>query len=394
MQRFLCGFLSCSLAWISAGAGLSDAESGRLLAAQPGAVVLLPEFLKERPNLPILPVDIAPESGPQFLFSDKPEYFVTGNGIALQETIRPGLVRLYLYHVPTPSDARKTITAVIENVGQQALTLRFLRNACPPPGKNYHGIAKAALAGFLEAKPTIAPRTLKPGQRALLDPKLDIATAGRDDLVHGFYEFEIDQPARVTVLQRDPESNSLEVLDTLPKLPQVLPGKEKGNGAGRGLFPICNIAVTNAPGFVLDTTNGPVQLVIADGKRDGWVRGHDSLDGKPSVNVGNYGALYRIRLTRASSDGRGWALVMCQLPGHTAVCGKIGAVVKVSSGVWPAGVVSLPADRAVFGGAEEAVLIQRFSPLPQGANETLELIYSPPGACCLPIPLLFVPYDP
>jgi hypothetical protein len=394
MWRFLFVALGCGFALDGIAVELSDTETLRLRAAKPGAVVLLPEFLKQRPNLPVLPVAITPEPGPQFLFSDKPEYFVTGNGIALQEVVQPGVVRLYLYHVPTPSDARKTITAVIENLAEEPLTLRFLRQACPPPGKNYPAIAKTAFAQLLGSKPAPDSRTLRAGARVPLDPRLDAATAGRDDLVHGFYEFQIDQQARVTVLQRDPEQKSIEVLDTLPKLPQVLPGKEKGNGAGRGLFPTCNFAVTNAPGFILDTTNGPVQLLIADGKRDGWMRGHDSLDGAASVNVGNYGALYRIRLTRASSDGRGWALVMCQIPGHSAMCGKIGAVVKVSAGVWPGGVVVLPVDRVAFGGAEEAALIQRFPPLPDGTNETLEVIYTPPGACCLPTPLVFVPYEP
>jgi hypothetical protein len=57
-------------------------------------------------------------------------------------------------------------------------------------------------------------------------------------------------------------------------------------------------------------------------------------------------------------------------------------------------VVVLPVDRVAFGGAEEAALIQRFPPLPDGTNETLEVIYTPPGACCLPTPLVFVPYEP
>jgi hypothetical protein len=53
----------------------------------------------------------------------------------------------------------------------------------------------------------------------------------------------------------------------------------------------------------------------------------------------------------------------------------------------------LPSDRVVFGGAEEAVLIQRFPPVPKGETDVIELTYSPPGACCLPTPLIFVPYE-
>jgi hypothetical protein len=96
------------------GTTLSETEALRLRAARPGAVVQLPEFLQQRADLPFVPANIAPDVGPQLLLSDKPEYFLTGNGLALQEDVQPGIVRLYLYHVPTPSDARKTITAEVE----------------------------------------------------------------------------------------------------------------------------------------------------------------------------------------------------------------------------------------------------------------------------------------
>jgi hypothetical protein len=173
-----------------------------------------------------------------------------------------------------------------------------------------------------------------------------------------------------------------------------LPGHETGNGAGRGLFATSDFLVVPQPGFILDTTNGPFQLILADGRRDPWMRGHDSLENKDSQNVGNYGALYRFRLKRTGSDGRGWALLLCHIPNSSPWCGKIGAVVKVNAGTSPGGVIMLPSDRVVFGGPEQVVLIQRFPPVPKGETDVIELTYSPPGACCLPTPLLFVPYDP
>lgn len=383
-----------SFGFQTVAAELSATEALRLRAARPGAVVQLPEFLKRRSDLPLLPANITPDASPQFLLSDKPEYFHTGNGIALQEEVLPGMVRLYLYHVPTPSDTRKAISAVIENLGDQPLKLSFRCRSAPLPGRNYHQIAKTAVAQLLQPKLAPPAQIIPARRRALLDPTLDGRTAGRDDLVHAIYEFETTQPARVTVFQRDPDQKSLAVVDALPKLPQVLPGHEQGNGAGRGRFATSDFLVGHDPEFVLDTAGGPVQLILADGRRDFWMRGHDTLEGKDSVNVGNYGALYRVRLKRASSDGRGWALLMCQVAGHTATCGKIGAVVKVNDGVWPGGVVLLPTDRVVFGGAEEAVLIQRFAPTPKGKTDIIELVYSPPGACCLPTPLVLVPWEP
>ena len=107
----------------------------------------------------------------------------------------------------------------------------------------------------------------------------------------------------MTVFQRDPEQASASIIETLPKLPGALPGKRAGSGAGRGLFLKSNFAVTNEPGFVLDTSNGPMQLILADGKHDGWIQGRDSIENRDDArDAGNYGVLYRVRLTRASNE--------------------------------------------------------------------------------------------
>jgi hypothetical protein len=72
----------------------------------------------------------------------------------------------------------------------------------------------------------------------------------------------------------------------------------------------------------------------------------------------------------------------------------LAAAVEVNEGVFPGGVVRLPKEQPVFGEAEEAALIQKFPPLPKGKTGTIELVYSPPGAACIPTPLLLVPYQP
>jgi hypothetical protein len=69
-------------------------------------------------------------------------------------------------------------------------------------------------------------------------------------------------------------------------------------------------------------------------------------------------------------------------------------VVKVSPGTDGGGVVALPKDKPRYGQYPQAVMIQKFAPLPAGKNEQIELTYSPPGASCLPTPILLVPYQP
>ena len=52
--------------------------------------------------------------------------------------------------------------------------------------------------------------------------------------------------------------------------------------------------------------------------------------------------------------------------------------------------VLLPREQIRFGAFPNAVLIRKY---PAGSG-IIKLTYSPPGASCLPLPLLLVPYKP
>src|ERR1700722_6736049 len=369
---------------------LSGTVTNALSTAPQGGGVTLKELWAHQRELPSLPVTISGDHGPQLLLSDKPEYF-PGNGIAMQEDVKPGVVRLYLYHVPE-SSGPKTISTVVQNLGAQPLKLRMLRRAFPAPGKNYHLVGKTGLIDFFNSKPEKSARRIPPGGRAIVDPQLDAAVATKDQLVHGFYEFEISQPARVTVFQRDPSQSSAAAVDSLPKLPGDVPGRI-ADGAGRGLFLTSDYKVIGRTNFVFDTTSGPMRLSLADGRNDRYVIGRDSIANLDSVtHHGNYGVVYRIRLKWRSSDGRGLALLMTKHGGNSDYCGAQSGAVQVSKGVWPAGTVAIPTGQVFFGNPGEMVVIQKFPPPPKGRAAEIEITYSPPGASCLPTPMLFVPY--
>lgn len=65
----------------------------------------------------------------------------------------------------------------------------------------------------------------------------------------------------------------------------------------------------------------------------------------------------------------------------------------VSRGMHPAGLVMIPRAQVTFSEAGDNVLLQVLPPLEYGREETLEILYSPPGASCLPTPILFLPID-
>jgi hypothetical protein len=364
-----------------------------LRTARPGDLVQTP-FLDTRALAPI-PLSIAAAPGaPQYLLSDKPEYFRAGDGIAMQEEVRPGVVRLYLYHVPEPTGAPKTISAVIENLGPGPMRMRFLRYASPDPSGDYHKLARQAMVTYLSGAnpPAELDRTLGPGERSVIDPSIDRRAVTKDILVHVLHEFEIDQPARITVFQRDPNVNSLKVIDGLPKLPRVLPGWH-ASGAGRGLFLTSDFDVTTKEDRPFDTTAGAAMVLVADGKDDSWIEGRDTLDpSSPAQNKGNYGVMYRVRIPYTTPDGRGVAVLMCGHRPDNKWCRYTSAAVKVNDGVHPGGVVALPSGANRFDSLPQAAVMQVYPAVPEGQTGTIEFTYSPPGACCLPTPILLIPY--
>lgn len=367
-----------------------------LWKAEPGEEVTTPFESAEK--IPLLPLSIRPATTqPQFLLSDKPEYFRTGDGIAMQERVEPGLVRLYVYHVPVPRVGQepvgKRIVAVVDNLGHAPLNLQMKRSALAPVGGFYQKLARQVMEAIVSADTPVSQPPIKVESRAEIDPNLSAVVEVRDMLVHGWYEFTVDQPARITVAQigaQDP----LDVIDALPKLPTVLPNHH-ASGAGRGLFASSEFVVSQpASRPVYDTADGVMQVVIADGKADPWMSGRDSLSpGEEMLNKGNYGAVYRIRLKVRSSDQKSLAVLVASDRRDSQWCGSTSLAVRVSRGVFPSGVVLAPREKPVFKTMPAAVVLQKIDF--QGSREPteIELIYTPPGASCLPTPILLIPYE-
>ena len=102
--------------------------------------------------------------------------------------------------------------------------------------------------------------------------------------------------------------------------------------------------------------------------------------------------MYNMELKWKSSDGKGLALVTWNArAGDNKWCGGMAAAMVVSKGKFAEGIVQVPSDSLRTRGKPEAVLVQVFLPEKTGEVQTIRLTYSPPGASCLPTPLLFIP---
>jgi hypothetical protein len=359
---------------------LPISEQQALRDAHQGSFLRLPE-------IPAIPIARSVLPGPLLLFSDMPEYIGAANGVTMEESLSPGRYRLYIYHVPGTTNSERAISAVIENLSQLPLEVRFTRYASPKPGTDYPMIGLDALMEYFTGKALPHAFTVPPQGRSVLDPKLEATTARDPQLIHALYEFEIDQSARISVLQRDPSQSSTNVLDNLPRLPRQLP-EQRLSGAGRGIFPDADFLITNAPGSIIDTANGLQRLVLADGFRDGWVTGTDGLtSGATVTNKGSYGVIYHVRLAYISPDGRALALLVGG-PGRNGG-GRPMAVLRINDGKWKGGWLKIagPHERG------EVSVAQEWPAAEQGQTNYLELIYSPPGGSSLPTPLYLAPFS-
>lgn len=360
-----------------------------LLAAKQGTIVELPGFLTEKiPNIDYVKV---PMAGPQHVISDDPEYIRVPEAIALQEAVQPGAVRLYVYNVngvKEPAKIDRRITAVIKNTGTGVMHLRMLRYSSQKPSTNYYLCGKQGLADFFASKPSNVIRSIKPGEVVAIDDKFEKAIVKYDELVHGFYEFVIDQPGEINVLQTDINTSGPKAY---ARIKNVLPSKSQ-SGAGRGVFGVSNYRILNTD--VYDTKDGVKEIIVADGKLDPWVTGKSAISEGVAELAGNYGVMYNIELKWKSTDGKGLALVTWNArSGNSQWCGGMANTMVVSGGKFKEGIIQLPSDRLVTKAAPEAILVQVFKPSANGEEQTIRMTYSPPGASCLPTPLIFIPVD-
>lgn len=361
-----------------------------LLSATPGDVVSLNGFdLAGVEPLEYLRTVLP---GPKHIISDDPEYIRVPEGLALQEPLEPGAYRLYVYNVngvKEPEKMPRKISVVVENLGEETMTLKFSHKAFWKPSNDYQKVAQETLYQYMiqEEEPLVVEDLIIPaGGAAPLDMKMENAVVLYDDLVHCLHEFTVNQPGRISVVQTAPDVPSIEALK---KLDSVLESPRAN--AGRGTFDVSEYSIIPDDGYIPDSKFGPFQLIVADGKTDPWVRGIDNSSGQELVLAGNYGVMYDISIPWTSSDGRGLAVCAWNPAFGPPWCFGTAMAVQINEGVYAGGTIKLPKDAARFNEVPEVVLLQAYLPPEKGEVGKIEFTYSPPGAACIPIPFLFVP---
>lgn len=353
-----------------------------------GEVVVLDNFLD--PNFKKIAYKQTISPGPQFLISDDPEYIRIPEAIAMQEEVQPGAVRLYVYNVngiKEPQQMPRKINAVLKNLGKENLHLRMLKYSSQKPSTNYFQIGKQGLADYFSSEEKGNVRVVKPGEVIAIDKAFDKHIVKYDELVHGLYEFVVDQPAQISVLQFAPEKTAVQAfaaIDTIIPFSHV--------NAGRGIFPVSNYKIVSKD--TIDTKDGVSQLIVADGNDDPWITGTIGADKQDAKNAGNYGVIYNTSIKWKSTEGKGLALITWNSrSGDNQWCGGMGLTMELFDHNNQKSVVQFPSDRLVTKSAPEAILLKIYKPDPTKEIQEINFTYSPPGASCLPTPLILVPID-
>lgn len=361
--------------------------SDQLKNAKEGSIVQLPGFINQ--NFDKIIYNKTVLSGPQFIISDDPEYIRLPDAIVLKENVQPGSVRLYVYNVNAvkePVKMPRKITAVIKNLGHSTLHLRMLKYSSQKPSTNYFLIGKQGLNDYFASQGSQKIIQVKPGETIPIDEQLEKNVVQFDELTHGLYEFVIDQPAEIAILQTAPNVKSAIAYKTIDT---IIPSGHKN--AGRGLFGISNYQITS--NNVINTTAAVTQLIIADGNDDPWIIGREGASGNEAKLAGNYGVMYNVELNWKSKNGKGLALVTWNSRTDNKWCSGMANTMLFKVNGKADEIISIPNNELITKGAPEAVLVKIFKPDPNKDIQTLKFVYSPPGASCLPTPLIFVEID-
>ena len=361
--------------------------SEKLKNGKQGEIIQLPGFIDH--NFTKISFQKVVLPGPQFIISDDPEYIRLPEAIATKETVQPGSVRLYVYNVNAvkePEKMPRKITAVIKNLGTSTLHLRMLRYSSQKPSGNYFLIGKQGLYDYFLSKESQKIVKVKPGKTIAIDEQLEKNVVQFDELTHGLYEFVIDQPAEIAVLQTSPNKSGAVAYENITN---IIPTSHKN--AGRGLFGVSNYQISSDK--ILNTDEPASQLIIADGTDDTWVLGKEGVSGKEAKLAGNYGVMYNVELNWKSTKGKGLALLTWNSRADNKWCSGMANSILLKNKGKATEIVRVPSNQLTTKGAPEGVLVQIFKPDPNKEVQILKFVYSPPGASCLPTPLIFVPID-
>lgn len=300
---------------------------------------------------------------PTLLFSDEPET-VTADGVAYADTVGPGRVRVYVYHVNGAASPRK-FPVVVLNQNATPAHLTLTKEIVEAPTTQYTSAGKSAVVGLIGAD-VAAPITVAPGARVLLGSALDGAHAGKDELVHAILDFDTDSAVKVSIVSVPANADAASLTASLPLL--------ANSGLHvRGTFPNAGYTIVATP-----SAAGVRSLALGANAVDPDLVGHSAVDGAaPVILHGNFGVPWSLDVSFAADA----ALLLSPRGGAWGGAEALGPGLDTGTGT-----TSLPAASATLDAGTSAIVLGRFG---AGASARGPLVTG--GGSSLPVALLCVP---
>jgi hypothetical protein len=311
-------------------------------------------------------------TGPALLFSDSPER-VFKTGILYQDTVQ-GAGRVFFHHVNGTKEDLK-LAIILRAESDEPTTVTLGTKGVGGPSADFFKAAKESQKAYFTAQ--------EPVQKVLKFKRtLELLTGASGDeagltfkpqqLLTGMLDFTASAPVTVTVLICQPDAKAAEFSATAPILPM-------DEHPLRGTYKHGDLLFTLPE--VIDLDKNPVYgLKLASDDDPYFLLGTDSTTGIKTENNGNYGVVYQINYQVKSSAG--YTLAFNPAGGLFAGMGvdKTGSDKKL---------VGLPAGEASAVGktGDEVYTFAEHG----GSGEIIKgsFIWSPPGAACLPIQILW-----
>lgn len=309
--------------------------------------------------------------GGKLLLSDSPET-VNADGIMYEDTVS-GDVRLFFHHVNGTKEPKK-ILVLLENTGKSEADIFVYHYGFAGPGGDYGTVGKTAQQDYLANGRSAYDVIVPAGQKDYLWNTQKSMTVRPGELVNGIFDFKTSQPVKLKVVMvpKDYNEQTLRNLKVLDNDVTALRGTFEGRD--KLLLP---------DDVYNPSTDGVVAITLADNELDHYAIGTDMTTGKPVMNYGNYGIMYRIFIP--SLDGSQKFKGYLNPRG-----GEYGGALGIKYDHKILDPLLTPPDTVMFG----ANTITAVSPIGSyDSGKSLWFTFSPPGASNLPVRLLFIP-DP
>jgi len=323
-------------------------------------------------------------SGPVVHVSNNPEE-VAGPGILYRSEVSANF-RLFYHHL-NDSAEKLCLYVIAENNGPEAVILRTLKSGVGGPLSDYMSLGQTVVMRYLASQPT-SPVSIKPGEKLILNP--GSRPLNYQEAVTGMQDFQADGVLTLSVVMGpekapDPAPPEMPFLTEMPVSPEMqtppetepddlpdyllsLPVLPRHFQQVRGVFPGGDCLVT-----IQVNSEKAEKIVLGkeDPGSDTWVEGVDPLTGDLIESFGNYGTVYRIRISAPE---------------------KTGVLLN------PRGSIFRGAFQAPDGNAYRVPATDHFTGLNRAAvlgvveaGETAEFIYTPPSGSDTPVVIALIP---